>query len=1210
MKRCLHFCLFFLIGSFSLNAQVCNYIVYDGFDYLQNSPLNALSGGTGWLNTWSVQNGNTQVPGFQSIPGSLSFGNLQTTGGSGSGGSSYLTAGRRLNNTSGGPFNAYLVNNDIGAAGTTLYMSVVLQKNQNNNQPVWISLHNNNIDWCNNCASTQIQVGYFGSSSLVGGVRKWGLSVNGTVLNTNETVLPGVATLMILRFNFANPTTIDYWVNPPSIGNSNPMPTLSYTAASSLAFRSLALYLGDGTNQGRVDEIRFASSFSCTVPDQNVIVNTPPNAIIGTNTQLGVSPLNVQFDGSGSYDLNGNIVQYEWQFNDGSPAVTAMNTNHTFSALGEHIVTLTVTDDQGIAHTTTQLITVTKADGTIGCLSQVQVVQLPDCSSSNGAIQVNLNSGQNIQLWNMTQNTIPPNGNQFQNLAAGTYTLLVSGSNNCRDTFQLRLPIDSTTCAAWVPNSCELQIGAGLEGISYYANTRTFRDYFKSAGDWIPYDPQAGGWSTNDLAFMPSDTNGYPLQIPYQVGAAQRQVRGILSANGFMQVGVPMRLMYDGTGNIQMQGTVQQTGSGYHYIDFTPSQNGNIWFNLTNSDVQDPVRNIRVVELSDTLLYLSQPFRQNFLDKCAMLKALRFMDWQHTNNNGLVQWSQRTSASYYTQSRDNGVAYEYIVALANAIKRDIWICIPHQADDNYITQMAQFFKAHLHPGIHVYLEYSNEVWNWLFQQTHWVNNHGPQNLSLARRYTERSIHAFRVWNNAWGSDVKRVKRVLGTQLLNDAVHREILAHAPPSDYDYLSPSFYFGVNHYNGGNPDLSLLGINATVNDILNNATNSFLSVYPNWRNVYQDCKLFGKEIVNYEGGQHFTDFSVPPYINAMYAAQLSSGMYQLYNRVLDSLRRLDSKLAMAFVLCGPNESIYGSWGHLTNIDDPAPWNDVPKFQVLVDNLHDKPSPYILGSEQASLCQNQSYNIALPQMGHSYQWQIVGGDILYGQGTDSIVVAWRQAGTQSIACSEQGLSCAEHVVKNVQVDTCSSYLTVRTFLESYHDQGQNMQAVLMNQLVAGALSTDCDTVVLQLHPMSNVQQVFLSDTSILQTNGWAGFRFPNINDWYYISLKHRNHIQTFSQGPVRIHANNEMYDFSLQASQAYGSNQTQIAPGLFALYSGDINQDGVIDGLDYNDWETDSNNFSGGYFNTDLNGDGIVDGLDFIYWEQNSNNFVGAVAP
>ncbi|MFZ4754318.1 MAG: hypothetical protein ACOYLG_13325 [Chitinophagaceae bacterium] len=51
-----------------------------------------------------------------------------------------------------------------------------------------------------------------------------------------------------------------------------------------------------------------------------------------------------------------------------------------------------------------------------------------------------------------------------------------------------------------------------------------------------------------------------------------------------------------------------------------------------------------------------------------------------------------------------------------------------------------------------------------------------------------------------------------------------------------------------------------------------------------------------------------------------------------------------------------------------------------------------------------------------------------------------------------------------------------------------------------------------------------------------------------------------------------------------------------------------MIDGLDYNDWENDNNNFAGGYFTTDLNGDGIVDGLDFILWETNSNNFVGAI--
>ncbi|QLH46086.1 MAG: hypothetical protein HWD58_10895 [Bacteroidota bacterium] len=66
----------------------------------------------------------------------------------------------------------------------------------------------------------------------------------------------------------------------------------------------------------------------------------------------------------------------------------------------------------------------------------------------------------------------------------------------------------------------------------------------------------------------------------------------------------------------------------------------------------------------------------------------------------------------------------------------------------------------------------------------------------------------------------------------------------------------------------------------------------------------------------------------------------------------------------------------------------------------------------------------------------------------------------------------------------------------------------------------------------------------------------------------------------------------------------------MWGFYSGDINQDGVVDGLDYNAWENDNNNFASGYFSTDLNGDGIVDGLDFLLWEINNNNFVGVLTP
>ena len=91
---------------------------------------------------------------------------------------------------------------------------------------------------------------------------------------------------------------------------------------------------------------------------------------------------------------------------------------------------------------------------------------------------------------------------------------------------------------------------------------------------------------------------------------------------------------------------------------------------------------------------------------------------------------------------------------------------------------------------------------------------------------------------------------------------------------------------------------------------------------------------MVNYEGGQHFTDFTIPPYIQSMYDAQVHPGMYTLYNRMLDSLRRLGSELPMAFVLTGPWQSQYGSWGHIFDDDDAAPWNDRPKFQVLIDQM------------------------------------------------------------------------------------------------------------------------------------------------------------------------------------------------------------------------------------------------------------------------------------
>lgn len=82
------------------------------------------------------------------------------------------------------------------------------------------------------------------------------------------------------------------------------------------------------------------------------------------------------------------------------------------------------------------------------------------------------------------------------------------------------------------------------------------------------------------------------------------------------------------------------------------------------------------------------------------------------------------------------------------------------------------------------------------------------------------------------------------------------------------------------------------------------------------------------------------------------------------------------------------------------------------------------------------------------------------------------------------------------------------------------------------------------------------------------------------------------------------------QTNNAYGDNQKQVEPGVFAIYSGDINQDGVIDIFDVIDMDNDVINFNAGYIPTDLNGDGVADIFDVILLDNNVLAFVASVTP
>jgi len=68
----------------------------------------------------------------------------------------------------------------------------------------------------------------------------------------------------------------------------------------------------------------------------------------------------VTFNASASDDPDGTIVSYSWTFGDGDSDSGAI-VEHAYTAAGNYTVTLTVTDNDGLTHTYTQVITVKEA---------------------------------------------------------------------------------------------------------------------------------------------------------------------------------------------------------------------------------------------------------------------------------------------------------------------------------------------------------------------------------------------------------------------------------------------------------------------------------------------------------------------------------------------------------------------------------------------------------------------------------------------------------------------------------------------------------------------------------------------------------------------------------------------------------------------------------------------------------------------------------
>lgn len=95
----------------------------------------------------------------------------------------------------------------------------------------------------------------------------------------------------------------------------------------------------------------------------------------------------------------------------------------------------------------------------------------------------------------------------------------------------------------------------------------------------------------------------------------------------------------------------------------------------------------------------------------------------------------------------------------------------------------------------------------------------------------------------------------------------------------------------------------------------------------------------------------------------------------------------------------------------------------------------------------------------------------------------------------------------------------------------------------------------------------------------------------YYIIIRHRNHLETWSAIAMYFQTNNTVsYNFTDNANKAYGNNMKQVG-SVWVLYGGDINQDGFVSPLDYDVFKPQFGYDN--YKSADLNGDNFVDGYD-----------------
>lgn len=513
---------------------------------------------------------------------------------------------------------------------------------------------------------------------------------------------------------------------------------------------------------------------------------------------------------------------------------------------------------------------------------------------------------------------------------------------------------------AALPQAIEPALGYGLDGIADWSTQVPFVDLMKSSRRWVGHLPgQWGGWGIPELeAGGHLDAHGWPIRIPAEITKLETFMLTDFPEEASLHSGI-YRLTYEGEGKLELAGRPR----ALRYED------NEIWFQFSPGDgalglaiyETDPkgtgnyIRNISIVREDQIPLFEAGViFNPDWLRLVKEARLLRFMDWMFTNGSPVKTWEDRARVKDYSYTH-RGVPLELMIDLVNQVGADPWFNMPHLADDTYVRRFAEQVQADLRPGLKAHVEYSNEVWNFLFEQSHWANERAQvlwgarseNDAGWMQFYGHRAAQIAAIWSDTFSGDMDRLVRVFATHTgwpgLEEAALNAPLAvkegHPEPKTlFDAYAVTGYFGLEY---GSDDLAPQvlewivesqaagqGYQAAIQRLAAHAmAHGFQDLTQEiWPYHASVADALGLDLIMYEGGTHIVghgewtnnDTLTEFFLELNYSPEMA----RLYQRLLASWHAAGGTVFNAFVEVA-KPSKWGSWGALRHLGDSNPRAD-----------------------------------------------------------------------------------------------------------------------------------------------------------------------------------------------------------------------------------------------------------------------------------------------